>query len=223
MAAAMARNSAAAAVPMRPPLTRERIVAAALALIDRDGLEAFSVRGLGASLGCEPMSVYHYFPAKTHLLDALVDDALASILTDPRDADPFDRLRALARSYRALAQRHPKLFPLIAAHRLDTPAGVRFIEQTLRLVHAAIPDDRLAAQYFRVLGYYLTGAALDETAGDANGTLAAEGFDSPEWRESAFELGLDSLLDAMRAASPALGIPATESHPAPKPVIRPKQ
>jgi len=218
----MARNSAAAA-PVRPPLTRERIVAAALALIDRDGLGAFSVRGLGASLGCEPMSVYHYFPAKAHLQDALVDDALASIPTDPWDADPFDRLRALARSYRALARRHPKLYPLIAAHRLDTPAGMRFTEQALRLVHAAIPNDRLAAQYFRVLGYYLTGAALDETAGDANGPLAAGRFEGPEWRERAFELGLDSLLDAMRAASPAIGIPATEPLPAPKPVIRPKR
>ena len=218
----MARNSAAAA-PVRPQLTRERIVAAALALIERDGLGAFSVRGLGAALGCEPMSVYHYFPAKVHLQDALVDDALASVLTDPRDGDPFDRLRALARSYRALAQRHPKLYPLIAAHRLDTPAGVRFTEQALRLVQAAISDDRLAAHYFRALGYYLTGAALDETAGDADEPLAAERFDGPELRERAFELGLDSLLDAMRAASPANYIPATESLPAPKPVIRPKR
>jgi len=217
----MARNSAAAA-PVRPQLTRERIVAAALALIERDGLGAFSVRGLGAALGCEPMSVYHYFPAKVHLQDALVDDALASVLTDPRDADPFDRLRAMARSYRALAQRHPKLYPLIATHRLDTPTGVRFTEQALRLVHAAIPGDRLAAQYFRVLAYYLTGAALDETAGNANGPLAAERFDGAEWRERAFELGLDSLLDAMRAAAAAVEQTEEVAPGVPKPVIRPK-
>ncbi|MEO8674011.1 MAG: TetR/AcrR family transcriptional regulator [Casimicrobiaceae bacterium] len=222
----MARNyvaAAAAVVPVRPQLSRERIVAAALTLIDRDGLAAFSIRGLGAALGCEPMSIYHYFQSKAYLLDALVDDALASVLTDPRDADPFDRLRALARSWRSLAHRHPNLFPLIAVHRLDTPIGVRFIEQAVRLVHAAIPDDRLAAQYFRVLGYFVTGAALDETACDATGPSAAEGVDGPEWRERVFELGLESLLDAMRAASPAIGILETESLPAPKPVIRPKR
>jgi AcrR family transcriptional regulator len=163
----MARNAAAASPPVRQPLTRERIVAAALALIDRDGLAAFSIRGLGAALGCEPMSIYHYFPSKGHLQDALVDDALASVLTDPPGADPLDRLRAVARSYRALAHRHPKLFPLIAVHRLNTPTGVRVIEEVLKLVHAAVADDRLAAQYFRVLGTS-PGAALDETAGYAN-------------------------------------------------------
>jgi AcrR family transcriptional regulator len=235
----MARNAAAASIPVRQPLTRERIVAAALALIDRDGLAAFSIRGLGAALGCEPMSIYHYFPSKGHLQDALVDDALASVLTDPPGADPLDRLRAVARSYRALAHRHPKLFPLIAVHRLNTPTGVRVIEEVLKLVHAAVADDRLAAQYFRVLGYYITGAALDETAGYANGPSAMEPvseayiaencprlataarYHRPEEWEGTFELGLESLLGAMRAASSAVDTP--DSATTPKPVIRPKR
>ena len=237
----MARKAPPVAVPARQPLTRERIVAAALALIDRDGLGAFSVRGLGAALGCEPMSVYHYFPSKAHLLDALVDDALSSMLTIPPDEDPVDRLRAMARSYRALAHRRPRLFPLIAVHRLNTLAGVRVIEEVLRLVHAAIPDDRLATQYFRVLSYYLVGAALDETAGYANGPSAAEPaseeyiaencphlaaaarFHPPEWWESTFELGLESLLDSMRAASLSIERHDTAALHSPKPVIRPKR
>ena len=109
---------------MRVPLTRERIIAAALALIDRDGLAAFSLRGLGAFLGCEPMSIYHYFPSKAHLMDALIDDALRGVLVDPPGADPIDRLRAMAHSYLRVARRHPPLFPLIAMHRLNTPTGV---------------------------------------------------------------------------------------------------
>jgi len=236
----MARKAPPVAVPARQRLTRERIVAAARALIDRDGLGAFSVRGLGAALGCEPMSVYHYFPSKAHLLDALVDDALSCVLTVPPDEDPVDRLRAMARSYRALAHRRPRLFPLIAVHRLNTLAGVRVIEEVLRLVHAAIPDDRLATQYFRVLSYYLVGAALDETAGYANGPSAAEPaseeylaencphlaaaarFQPPEWRESTFELGLESLLDSMRAASHSIERHDTAALHSPKPVIRPK-
>jgi AcrR family transcriptional regulator len=226
---------------VRLPLTRERILTSALALIDQDGLAAFSIRGLGASLGCEPMSVYHYFPSKAHLLDALVDDALASVLTDPPGADPIDRVRAMAHSYLALARRHPRLYPLIAVHRLNTPTGVGLIEEALALVHAVVPDDRLGAQYFRVLSYYITGAALDETAGYANGPSAAEPvtdayidehcprlaaaarFHKPEWWGSTFELGLERLLDALRAASPSIGTADIASLPAPKPVIHLKR
>jgi AcrR family transcriptional regulator len=228
------------APPARPSLTRERILAAAFALIDRQSLTAFSMRGLGASLGCEPMSLYHYFPSKAHLMDALVDDTLASLFTGAPGADPIDRLRAVAHSYLDIARRRPRLFPLIAVHRLNTPTGVRLIEEVLTLVHAAVPDDRLAAQYFRVLSYYVTGAALDETAGYAKGPSAAEPvtdahidahcphlaaaarFHKPEWWGSTFELGLESLLDAMRAAS-ASSVADTQAVKAPKPVVRPKQ
>jgi AcrR family transcriptional regulator len=227
--------------PGRPPLTREGILASALALIEQDGLAAFSVRRLGAALACEPMSVYHYFPSKAHLLDALLDDALAGVLANPPNGDPIDRLRVMAHSYRALAHRHPKIFPLIAVHRLNTPTGTRLIEQLLTLVHAAIPDDRLAAQYFRVLSYYVTGAALDETAGYASGPSAAEPvtdayieancprlaaaarYHRPEWWGSTFELGLESLLDAMRAAAPSVERTDALARAAPKPIIRPKR
>jgi AcrR family transcriptional regulator len=221
----------------RTPLTREGIVAAALELVDRDGLADFSMRSLGAALGCEPMSIYYHFPSKAHLQDALVDHAIAAVDTDPPGADPIDRLRAMARSYRAVAHRHPKLFPLVAVHRLDTPAGARMIDGALALVRAAVPDDRRAAQFLRVLGWYLTGAALGETAGSAKGPSAAEPatgayvnencprlaaalpYFGREWRDDTFDLGLEALLDAMRVASesvPRISI-------APKPVIHPKR
>ena len=227
------------ALSSRPQLTRERVLASALALIDEDGLAGFSIRGLGASLGCEPMSVYHYFPSKAHLLDALVDDALRTVHTGSTSEDPIDRLRTLAHSYLQLARRHPRLYPLIAVHRLNTPTGVGFIEAVLALVHAAVPDDQLAAQYFRVLSYYVTGAGLDETAGYAKGPSAAEPvtdayieahsprlaaaarFHKPEWWGSTFELGLETLLGAIRSGTP-LHVTTVESR-APKPVIHPKR
>ncbi len=58
-------------------LSRERIAAAAMALVDREGLPALSTRRLGDELGCEAMSIYHHFPNKAHLMDALVDLMLA--------------------------------------------------------------------------------------------------------------------------------------------------
>src|SRR4029450_12817133 len=84
------------ALSSRPHLTRERVLASALALIDEGGLAGFSIRSLGAALGCEPMSIYHYFPSKAHLQDALVDDALAGALTAPPGAEHIDRLSRVA-------------------------------------------------------------------------------------------------------------------------------
>ena len=72
-----------------------------------------------------------------------------------------------------MAHRYPKLYPLIAVHRLNTPTGVRFIEQVLGSIRAVEPDPERAARQFRAFGYYLTGAALDETIGYAKGPSAA--------------------------------------------------
>src|SRR5947208_8894660 len=121
-------------------LSRARVVETALALVARDGLPAFSLRKLGVALGVEAMSVYHYFPSKHHLLDALVDHAIATVETPSAKLSPVERLRELCYAYRAMAHRFPKLYPLIALHRLNTPTGVRFIERVLALVHAVAPE-----------------------------------------------------------------------------------
>ena len=225
----------------RRPLTREVILVSALAAIERDGLAKFSIRGLGAALGCEPMSVYHYFPSKAHLQDAIIDHVLAELGTRPAETDPIERLRTMMYAFRALAHRYPKLFQLLATHRLNTPTGVRVIEELLELVRDAMPDERLAGQWFRVLSYYVTGAALDETAGYAKGPSAAEPvsdayveehcpnlhaiapYFKAAWWDSTFALGIEQLLGAMRAAAPPASARDAAALPVPKPVIRPKR
>jgi len=220
-----------------PPLSRERIVDTALALVDQQGLSALTFRRLGKALACEAMSIYHYFPSKRHLLDALVEKTLEGIREPPAELDPIGRLRFVGFEYRAMAHRYPRFFPHAALHRLNMPAGVAFIERMLGHFRAAVPDDRLAAQAFRIFGYYVVGAALDETLGYAAGPSAAEPvsdeyvarecpqlaasapyFKAP-WFQSTFELGFEMLLngiDHMRASLP--------EHVArsPKPVVRPK-
>lgn len=156
------------------PLTRERIVEAALKLVDDEGLAGFSTRKLAERLHCEAMSLYHHFASKHHLLDALVEHAIGTVEVPEPGPDLDERLRRSLQSYRQMAHRFPALFPLVALHRLNMPAGVRFIEAILKLVRAGAPDDETAARQFRALGYYLIGAGLEETSGYARGPSAAE-------------------------------------------------
>ncbi|HUL56072.1 MAG TPA: TetR/AcrR family transcriptional regulator [Usitatibacter sp.] len=201
--------------PAPAALSRERIVAAALALVAREGLEAFSMRKVGAELGREAMSLYHFFPSKQHLVDALVDHAIESIEFPPGRLAPMERMRRLMRAYRAMAHRYARLYPVIAVHRLNTPTGVRFIERLLVLAREITGDDESAARGFRWLGYYLMGAALDETLGYAKGPSAAEPVDGAfigrecpqlarsarffqraEW-DATFEKGMEGVLAAL--------------------------
>lgn len=236
-ASAGSGSAVKAGVPRRP-LSRGRIVAAALRLVDERGLPQLTVRALGEALGCEAMSVYHHFPSKQHLLDALVEQAIAGVPEPPPGFDAFARLRFLGIEYRAIAHRHRQLLPLIALHRFNTPAGVAFIERLLRHFRDAVPDDRLAAQAFRVFGYYVIGAALGEAYGCATGSSAAPSatearvpqecphlvvaapYFDPPFTDSTFNLGFEMMMDgiaALRAKALA------QSGSAPKPVIHPKR
>ena len=203
----------------RAPLTRERIVDAALALIDAEGLARFSTRKLGDRLGVEAMSIYHHFPSKQHLLDALVDHAISTVPLDHPGLDPARRLRRLCYDYRAMAHRFPRLYPLLALHRHNTPTGVRFIDRVLGIIRALAPNDEIGARQFRAMGYFLTGAALDETSGYAKGPSAAEPvsdeyiaehcphlaaaasyFKQPHW-DATFELGLAALMEGFASGA----------------------
>jgi AcrR family transcriptional regulator len=140
--------------PTAQPLSRERIVSAALALVAEETLAGFSTRKLGERLGCEAMSIYHHFPSKQHLMDALVEYAISSVQMPGVELPPVERLRAAMYAYRDMAHRFPALFPLVAVHRLNMPAGVRFIESILEIVRAVVPDRELAARQFRVIGLH---------------------------------------------------------------------
>lgn len=200
-------------------LSRDRIAAAALGLVDREGLLALSTRRLGGELGCEAMSVYHHFPSKAHLMDALLDLMLAEArVPAAHEGDWLERLRGAAHGFRAMALKHPKFFPFFAVHRLNTPSGVAYIDSIIGILRDAGFSDRDAARYFREIGYYLTGAALDETAGYAVGPSAAEPVSNativasfrhlaavapyfqPDHFRATFETGLEILLEGIKRA-----------------------
>ncbi|NUW38205.1 TetR/AcrR family transcriptional regulator C-terminal domain-containing protein [Nonomuraea sp. SMC257] len=111
----------------RAGLSRERILDAALELVDRDGVAALSMRRLGKELGVEAMTLYYYLPNKDAVLDGLVDRALAGVTVRPEG--PWrEWARAFAVSFRAALLAHPGLLPLLATRPVSTPGGLLTVE-----------------------------------------------------------------------------------------------
>jgi AcrR family transcriptional regulator len=144
----------------RGVLSRERILDAALELIDAHGIEGFSMRRLGTHLGVDPMAVYHHIGGKRAIVLALVERVFAGFSVPDTAGTWQQRVRAWARAYRELALAHPGLVlqivsdpqavaiaavhvnePLVAALRgagLPAAAVVAAIDVTVDYVHGAV-------------------------------------------------------------------------------------
>lgn len=205
----------AMARPRKPLLSRERIVAAALALVDAQGLAAVSTRRLAAELGVSGPSLYNHFATKDEILDAAADTVIARIdLTALRDGTPWpDALAAWARSYRAALTRHPHLVPFLAHGPGRRPASLRQADAVFgAMVEAGWPPP-LATRIGATLRYFVAGSALGSFArGFTDDPAAYDPADYPylgqahlladrrrEIDDGAFELGLAALLDGLRA------------------------
>jgi len=105
----------------RKSLTREGIAGAALAVIDREGLPALSMRRIGTELGVEGMALYRHFPQKDAILDAVVDLVVGRIVYR-HAGDRRTSLRLLSLDLRAKVLAHPNALPLVAARWLQTDA-----------------------------------------------------------------------------------------------------
>ena len=120
-----------------------------MALIEEDGLPAFSFRKLAARLGCEPMSLYHHHPSKAHLLDALLDRVIGELPAPPPPGPWRARLGDMARDFRAMAWRHPSFFQYLALHRLNTPTALRWLDGALTAFKdTGLNDEDAARKHF---------------------------------------------------------------------------
>ena len=153
----------------RDPLSSERIIQAAMALADREGLEAVSMRRVGAELGVEAMSLYRHVPNK----DALLKGMHALMLTEVRhhdgaEGDWKERLRVVMQSLRHVYLAHPEIAQLAAK---TTPREVAFIhfEQDLATMADAGFDPEEAGYALRSLLSFTTGFVMREIAALSRG------------------------------------------------------
>lgn len=155
----------------RAGLTRERVIDAAVALLDRDGLETFSLRRLATELGVEPMSLYNHVANRDDLLDGVVEHVYAE-LTRPRGgrrpATWQDQIRKGAARFRQVMLAHPHASVLVLTRRVLTDTPLAAMRGGLApLVEAGLSTDD-AVLSLRSFTAYLTGAILREVgAGEA--------------------------------------------------------
>lgn len=143
------RGRPAAGKAARAPLSRERVLNAAVALVDAEGLQALTMRRLAAGLGVEAMSLYHYLPTKQALLDgvveAVVDEIMASVgNVSAEDPDPASgdqdwrtRLRRQFLAARQVMLRHPWMPALLSASRAVPAVVYQYYDQILGTLVAA--------------------------------------------------------------------------------------
>jgi AcrR family transcriptional regulator len=217
----------------RAPLTRRRVLDAAVALADRGGVRSLSMRRLAQELGVEAMSLYHHVAGKDDILDGMIDVVFGEIDLPTGEADWKAAMRRRAISAREALRRHPWATGLMESRPTPGPANLRHHDAVLGILRNAGFSVALAAHAYAVLDSYIYGFALQEAslpfhAPEETAEVAQtimEAFppgDFPHLAEIAvehvlqpgydfgneYEFGLDLILDGLERA--ARGDPATQ-------------
>lgn len=150
------------ALPAEPrlPLSRDRILSAALELADERGLDAVTMRELGRALGFEAMSLYNYVASKDDLLDGILDLVLDET-QPPAATDPWDAaIRASALSVHEALRRHPWACRLLMTPARIRPARLRYMDSLLGCLHDAGFDPDVTFTAYHVLDAHIFGFSL---------------------------------------------------------------
>ncbi|GID28217.1 TetR/AcrR family transcriptional regulator [Paractinoplanes brasiliensis] len=148
----------------RTPLTRERVLEAAVALADRDGLAALTMRGLAAGLGVEAMSLYHHLPGKQALLDGVVECLLGEVTAAVAHEHAGDWRTQLRRQFltaRRVMLRHPWAPGLIASRTSVPPTVFAYYDGILATLVGAGFTYHLAHRALHAFGSMPLGFAQE--------------------------------------------------------------
>ena len=203
----------------RPVLTRERIVHAAVELIERKGADALSMRAVASELGVAVMSLYNHVPNKAALMEGVAEYVIAGVeLVPAGSGDWRQEARELVRAFRDAAQQHPHAMRIVLTHSMDTTAASRLAERALALAGAAGFRGVTAVRILHALMAYAAGSHLQEhllgqlvhrapAFGDADPTrfphlVAAAPALLAQDPDADFEFGLDLLITGIAALTP---------------------
>jgi TetR/AcrR family transcriptional regulator, tetracycline repressor protein len=158
------RNHHPAAVPVKERLSRDRIVEAALVIMDAEGLDAVSMRRVAREVGVEAMSLYHHVRDKEDLLDGVCARVMRDFRFPPEDRPWVEVAREGAREWRRVLREHPNVIALWADRQrpmtdLDALMPMEF---ALRVISRSGMDAREGVRVFNVIGGFIMGVVMME-------------------------------------------------------------
>jgi AcrR family transcriptional regulator len=148
----------------RPPLTKDRILGAAVDLVDRSGLEALTMRRLGSELGFEAMSLYKHVANKDEILDGMVELVVSRIEIPEEGSEWRNAMRRRAVSAREVLGRHSWAIGLLESRGFQGPAAMRYIDAILGNLTSSGFSIETAAHAFWLLDCYVYGQVIQETS-----------------------------------------------------------
>jgi TetR/AcrR family tetracycline transcriptional repressor len=153
-----------AAARRRDPLTREAIVAAALRVIDSEGLDGFSMRRVAERLDTGPASLYWHVGSKDGLLDLVLEQVIGEQeVPDPKPERWQEQLKEVARGMRAAIVRHRDIVRISIGRVPMGPNALRWSERVLAILRAGGVPDELAVLGHHLLISAVNGFTMDET------------------------------------------------------------
>src|SRR6266511_2359737 len=161
----------------RPPLSRDAIVDAALAILDADGVDALTIRRLGQELGTGSASLYWHIAGKDELCELVYDRIMGEIkLPEPDPSRWEDQLKDLARQAYRVMLSHNDAVRLSIGRPPAGPNTLRIVECMLGLMRGAGIPDQAAAYFGNTLGRFLDASVLEASMafGARNGEPGAE-------------------------------------------------
>ena len=203
-------------------VTREKIAAAALTVIDRDGLAALSMRSLGRELGVAAMSLYNHVADRVALESLVAEAMMSNIDTEPTCVEPMQEVRRLMLALRAALNAHPEAIPLVLTRPTASAAALAPIEALLAALNQGGFTGMTLLRAYRTLFGFLIGFTQADLAGPVTSgrsaslpdvsasVLALPEFDFPNLRACAmaahasssdveFEYGLEAVLHGLVA------------------------
>ncbi len=206
------------------PLSRERVLRAAVTVADAGGLGSLTIRSLAHELGVKPMSVYHHVANKDEILGGVVELIFDEMERPSPGGDWRTEMRRRAASARRVLSSHPWAIGLLESRTAPGPATLRYHDATIGTLRRAGFSVELTAHAYVLLDSYVYGFALQEAALPFRGTDTAAEIAEPIMRQFSpdeypnltelatghilrpgydfgdeFEFGLGVILDALAA------------------------
>jgi AcrR family transcriptional regulator len=159
----------------RTQLTRQRVMAAAIELADRDGIESISMRRLAQELGVEAMSLYTHVRSKNDLLDGMTDAVIGQIPMSAEGVGWKTSLRQLALAARSVMLRHPWAPRMVEAQTTLGPAALRYANAVIGILREGGFSIAQAHHALHILGSRVLGFTQDlfDDSGDLEPEAAA--------------------------------------------------